>query len=128
MGRICKDGINSDLINGDSIVYGIIHTQHVLSGRWKIMILWLLSTQKRRFGEIKSTFTNISQGSLTKQLRELEKDGFIERHVFSEIPPKVEYSLTEKGMDFLPILKSVEQFGEKYGQNSLNKEPTDDMT
>lgn len=83
MGRICKDGINSDLINGDSIVYGLIHTQHVLSGRWKIMILWLLSTQKRRFGEIKSTFTNISQGSLTKQLRELEKDGFIERHVFS---------------------------------------------
>jgi len=122
MGRICKDGINTDLINGDSIVYGIIHTQHVLSGRWKIMILWLLSKQTRRFGEIKSIFTDISQGSLTKQLRELEQDGFIERHVFSEIPPRVEYSLTEKGIDFLPILDSMEQFGNKHGQDSLNKQ------
>ncbi|QQZ64447.1 helix-turn-helix transcriptional regulator [Paenibacillus sonchi] len=92
------------------------YTQHVLSGRWKFLILWFLKTKEHRFGEIKALLNDISQGSLTKQLRELEKDGLIYRNVFPEVPPRVEYSLTPKGCEFLPILEMMESFGLKFGK------------
>lgn len=58
----------------------------------------------------------LSQGSLTKQLKELENDGVIKRDVYSEVPPRVEYSLTEKGVKLLPVLKQMEAFGKEYGE------------
>ncbi|MBM7693726.1 DNA-binding HxlR family transcriptional regulator [Peribacillus deserti] len=67
---------------------------HILAGRWKYLILWLLKTKKRRYSEIKGLLDNISLGSHTKQLRELEADGIIKREVYPEVPPRVEYSLT----------------------------------
>ncbi|MBU6114370.1 helix-turn-helix transcriptional regulator [Mammaliicoccus lentus] len=60
--------------------------------------------------------SGISQGSLTKQLKELEADGLINRNVYPEVPPKVEYSLTDMGEEILPILKMMEVFGKKHGK------------
>ena len=66
--------------------------------------------------DIKRFLSGISQGSLTKQLKELEADGLINRNVYPEVPPKVEYSLTDMGEEILPILKMMEVFGKKHGK------------
>ncbi|MBM7602608.1 DNA-binding HxlR family transcriptional regulator [Metabacillus crassostreae] len=116
MSRICKDGFDKECIKEQREFYGIAYTQNVLSGRWKYVILWFLKSTERRYSEIKAFLGDISQGSLTKQLRELETDGLINRKVFPEVPPRVEYSLTSKGGDLVPIIDLMEEFGKKYGE------------
>jgi len=82
--------------------------QAVLGGKWKILILWYIAFYKvQRFGQLMRRLDGITQSSLTKQLRELERDGFIHREIYPEIPPKVEYSLTELGKSFVPILNQM---------------------
>lgn len=114
--RICKDGFVKECIKEQREVYGIAYTQNILSGRWKYLILWFLKSKERRYSEIKAFLWDISQGSLTKQLRELERDGLINRKVFPEVPPRVEYSLTSKGKEFIPIIDLMEEFGKKFGE------------
>ncbi|UBH09690.1 helix-turn-helix transcriptional regulator [Macrococcus armenti] len=99
-------------------LYGIGFTQNLLSGRWKYFILWFLKEEAKRFSEIKKFLSGISQGSLTKQLKELESDGLIHREVYPEVPPRVEYSLTEMGQEILPILKMMETYGKKHGEQA----------
>jgi len=118
MARICQDGFEKELIQKNRDIYGITYTQNILSGRWKYIILWFLKTKERRYSEIKAFLWDISQGSLTKQLRELETDGLINREVFPEVPPRVEYSLTLKGRETIPIIDIMENFGKKYGEKS----------
>ncbi|MCY7784024.1 winged helix-turn-helix transcriptional regulator [Bacillus sp. N13C7] len=96
-------------------IYGITYSQTILSGRWKYLILWYLKFKERRYNEIKTFLGGISQGSLTKQLRELEADGLINRKVYPEVPPRVEYSLTSKGEQLIPIIDLMEEFGKKFG-------------
>lgn len=82
--------------------------QVVLSGKWKFLILWYIAVSKvQRFGELLRRIDGITQSTLTKQLRELEDDGFIHREIYNEIPPKVEYTLTELGISFVPILTQM---------------------
>ena len=82
--------------------------QSVLGGKWKILILWYIATYEvQRFGELMRRIDGISQSTLTKQLRELEADGFIHREIYREIPPKVEYTLTDAGKSFVPILTDM---------------------
>lgn len=91
----------------------MVKIQNVLSGKWKIMILWYIEEYDvQRFGELKRRLDDITQSTLTKQLRELEADGFISRYVYQEIPPKVEYSLTELGRSFIPILKDMKAWSD----------------
>ncbi len=94
--------------------------QQVIGGKWKIMILWVLSEETKRFNELQKLFPNITQTMLTKQLRELEKDNFIHREVYKEVPPKVEYSLTPTGKDFFPIIEQMNHWG-KLNLDILNK-------
>lgn len=79
---------------------------------------FIYKTKERRYSEIKAFLWDISQGSLTKQLREIEADGLIKREVFPEVPPRVEYSLTTKGREFIPVIDIMENFGKKYGEKS----------
>mgnify|MGYP003083969286 CR=1 FL=1 len=72
-------------------------TQKILSGKWTILILHLLEGKAVRFNELQRELGTITQATLTKQLKQLEKDGLINRKVYAQIPPKVEYSLTEIG-------------------------------
>ncbi|MGB4658381.1 MAG: helix-turn-helix domain-containing protein [Mobilitalea sp.] len=87
--------------------------QKIFSGKWNILIMHLLSEKTYRFGEMQRALGNVTQSSLTKQLRFLETYGMINRKVFQEIPPKVEYSLTGLGKEFMPVLDAFEKFGDK---------------
>lgn len=89
--------------------------QSVIGGKWKILILWYVSFYKvQRFGELMRRLDGITQSTLTKQLRELEHDGFLHREIYKEIPPKVEYSLTEFGESFIPVLQTMMTWSEAY--------------
>lgn len=89
--------------------------QAVLGGKWKILILWYVSFYKvQRFGQLLRRLDGITQSSLTKQLRELERDGFLHREVYGEVPPRVEYSLTEQGASFLPVLETMLRWSEAH--------------
>jgi DNA-binding HxlR family transcriptional regulator len=79
----------------------------LISGKWKIAILSLLSSRSIRFGELKRNLAPITHQMLSKQLKELEKDALIHRRAFDVVPPRVEYSLTEFGWSFEPILKEL---------------------
>lgn len=86
----------------------------VLRGKWPLPILFLLSQGTLRFGQIKRRLPAVTDANLTKDLRLLESCGFIHREVYREVPPKVEYSLTEIGREFLPVLDALEAFAERY--------------
>ena len=81
-----------------------IETMALIGGRWKVIILHVLSKQARRFGEINVRVPSISRKVLTEQLRELEADGLISRKQYKELPPRVEYALTEYGQSLCPLL------------------------
>lgn len=106
-----NNGLDEECIE----IYGVAYAQTILSGRWKYLILWFLKSKERRYNEIKTFLGGISQGSLTKQLRELEADGLINRKIYPEVPPRVEYSLTSKGKELIPIINLMEEFGKKFG-------------
>lgn len=88
--------------------------QNVISGKWKIIILWQLSEKTRRFNELQKLLPEISQGILTQQLRELERDELVHREVYREVPPKVEYSLTDIGKSFIPVLDVIAKWANSY--------------
>lgn len=84
-----------------------------IGGKWKGVILYHLDTTKR-FNELHRSVPSITQRMLTKQLRELERDGIVQRTVYAEVPPKVEYTLTEFGKTVQPILNELEKWGKQY--------------
>ncbi|MEO1296754.1 MAG: helix-turn-helix domain-containing protein [Cyanobacteria bacterium J06636_16] len=86
----------------------------VIADKWKGVILYHLLNGPKRFNELKRTFPELSQRILTRQLRELESDGVINRKIYAEVPPKVEYSLTDLGELLKPTLLSLEEWGIEY--------------
>jgi DNA-binding HxlR family transcriptional regulator len=93
-------------------------TLEVIGGKWKGVILYHLLERPYRFGELKRTMPGITQHMLTKQLRELEADGIVHRKVFREIPPKVEYSVTEAGESLREIVLLMRNWGKRHLQFS----------
>lgn len=89
--------------------------QKMLGGKYKIELLWYIGKcDVRRFGQLRRQIGEITESSLTKQLRELEADGFLLRHDFGEVPPHVEYTLTPLGESFLSVLDCMKAWGEEY--------------
>jgi len=92
-------------------------TVDILSGRWKPLILWALRNGTLRFGQIEEELSavtpNITQRMLTRQLRELENDGLVTRKVYPEMPPKVEYTLTERYRSLMPIVEQMYEWGKE---------------
>lgn len=88
--------------------------QKVFAGKWSILIIYYLSSGTLRYGELQRKIGDITQPTLTKQLRMLENFGLITRHVYQEVPPKVEYSLTDLGRAFNPVLEQFKIWGDKY--------------
>lgn len=87
----------------------------IIGGKWKPIILWHLGKDGTlRFNQLKRIMPNITQKMLTQQLRELERDGVVHREVYPEVPPRVEYSLTEVGRSVLPVLDSLCEWGRSY--------------
>ncbi len=89
-------------------------TLDVIGGKWKCVILFHLLSGTKRFNELRRLMPEVTQRMLTRQLRELESDQIIERTVYPEVPPKVEYSLTDFGRTLEPILKMLQQWGFDY--------------
>src|SRR5438876_309927 len=90
---------------------GMAYALTVIGGRWKPAILWRLMTGKMRYSELKNAIPAVSERILVMQLRELEKDGLVERIVYAEVPPRVEYQLTREGLSMKPMLRSISDWG-----------------
>lgn len=87
-----------------------------IGGKWKALIVLRLMVRMRRFNELLRSLPGCTQRMLTNQLRELEADGIVHREVYREVPPRVEYSLTDKGRDLAPVIRAMCEWGQKHVQ------------
>src|SRR5277367_6520596 len=90
----------------------------LITGKWKLEILWLLNHRVHRFGELKRSITGITQHMLTTQLRELEADGLISRRLFAEVPPRAEYALTARAKALKPVMDTLLAWWHQYGKGA----------
>ena len=97
-------------------------TLMLISDRWKVLILRDLLSGTKRFGELKKSIGSISQKVLTSNLRSMEEDGLLTRKVYAEVPPRVEYTLTELGESLQPILLAMQQWGLEYQEMQFKKQ------
>ena len=98
-------------------------TLMLISDKWKVLILRDLLTGTKRFGELKKSVGHVTQKVLTAQLRPMEQSGLVNRKVYAEVPPRVEYTLTELGYSLKPILDAMWSWGEGYQQQYGASEP-----
>lgn len=96
-------------------------TLTLIGDKWKVLILRDLMTGTKRFGELKKSVGGVSQKVLTAQLRDMEESGLLTRKVYPEVPPRVEYSLTELGQSLRPILDAMQNWGEGYKSSLVEK-------
>lgn len=89
-------------------------TLTLISDKWKVLIIRDLLSGTRRFGELKRSLGGVSQKVLTSQLRQMEESGLLTRTVYPEVPPRVEYTLTELGYSLRPVLEALRDWGEEY--------------
>ena len=89
-------------------------TLMLIGDKWKVLILWNLMNGTMRFGELKKSIGTVSQKVLTTQLRDMEEKGLLTRKVYAEVPPRVEYTLTETGYSLKPILDAMSAWGADY--------------
>ena len=94
-------------------------TLMLIGNKWKVLIIRDLLTGTKRFGELKKSIGKVSQKVLTTQLRDMEESGLISRKVYAEVPPKVEYSLTDLGKSLQPLLNAMLQWGTEYKEKKL---------
>ena len=109
-----KSGNNYVTNDGECMKGSVEATLSVIGGKWKPIILYQLAFGTRRFGEIAARIPIISRKVLTEQLKELENDKLIKREYFKEIPPRVEYSLTELGESLTPLFEEMAKWGNQY--------------
>lgn len=100
--------------NGSEYQCSMELTLDIIGGKWKALILWYLGENTLRFSELKKSLPRVTPKMLTQQLRELEARGLVTRYIYTQIPPKVEYSLTAAGKSLLPILASLCQWGQEF--------------
>jgi DNA-binding HxlR family transcriptional regulator len=97
----------------------------MISGRWKLEILWLLNQGTHRFGELKRGLPGITQHMLTAQLRALEKDGLIKRTIYAEVPPRVEYEITPAARRLRPIFLEIVRWAEEHQPETVAEAPVE---
>lgn len=98
----------------------IANVQKIIHGKWAMVVIYCLSQGTFRFGELSRKMPQITQANLTKELRMLEEYGLVHREVYREVPPKVEYSLTDIGCKFLPVIEALEKWAIEYNQLKNN--------
>lgn len=91
-------------------------TMNYIGGKWKTVVLWYLRKDAKRFSELKRHIPEITEKMLSMQLKQLELDGIVQRKVYAEVPPRVEYFLTEEGKTLLPLLEEMAAWGRKKGK------------
>jgi DNA-binding HxlR family transcriptional regulator len=90
------------------------HTAELVGGKWTLLLVRDLASGCSRFCELERSLAGISPRTLSLRLRALEEDGIVERHTYPEVPPRVEYSLTDKGRELLPIVESMREYGRRW--------------
>ena len=90
----------------------VVHCLSLVGGKWKLLILYVIKSGSNRFGAMQREIPGITKQMLTLQLRELEADGMLDRKIFAEIPPRVEYTITKRGRSLLPIIDAMKTWGE----------------
>ena len=103
-------------------------TLSVVGGRWKPVLVCHLLQGRKRFGELRRLVPNATERMITLQLRELEADGVVARHVFAEVPPRVEYEVTEYGRSLEPILEAMQDWGRAFKERMLAAEAAEAAT
>ncbi|HEK21757.1 MULTISPECIES: winged helix-turn-helix transcriptional regulator [unclassified Mucilaginibacter] len=96
---------------------GMVYAHDMVSGRWKMLILYKLDKGAMRYTELKKLLPNITERMLTLQLKALEKDGLVKRSVYAEVPVRVEYSLTESALQLSPLWYAMEKWGDDHRRN-----------
>jgi DNA-binding HxlR family transcriptional regulator len=92
----------------------VCRTAEVVCGKWTLLVIRDLAEGRSRFCELERSLAGISPRTLSLRLRGLEEEGIVERHTFSEVPPRVEYSLTEKGRALIPIVENMREYGTRW--------------
>lgn len=113
--------------NGKSYHCPVEAALDVIGGKWKPLILWALGDNVLRFNELQKALPGVNSKMLTKQLRELEEDGVITRKIYPEVPPRVEYTITDFGKTLIPILQALCNWGAEYlgvDENTASQCPT----
>ena len=100
-------------LHGQTFHCALDVTMNYIGGKWKTVVIWYLRKDKKRFGELKKHIPDITEKMLSLTLRQLESDGLVERAVFAEVPPRVEYSLTAHGKSLLPMVEEMAAWGRK---------------
>lgn len=98
------------------------YTLALIGGRWKIPLIFHLMAGRKRFSELSRALQGITQKVLTQQLREMEREGLVARRVYAQVPPRVDYSLTELGMSLRPVVDAMCRWGETYGRGKAAQE------
>ena len=107
----------------EEIICPVEVTLSIIGGKWKPMIVWYLLSGTKRFGELRRLIPGATQQMLTTQLRELEQAQVLHRHVYAQVPPKVEYSLTELGRSLEPLICQIAAWGEWYAAQTGREQP-----
>ena len=98
----------------DETVCPIARTADIVSGKWTLLIIRDLASGVKRFNQLERSLHGISPKTLSERLRSLEEEGVIVRQTFAEVPPRVEYSLTEKGRDLVDVIESMRNYGKRW--------------
>jgi DNA-binding HxlR family transcriptional regulator len=98
----------------DDVVCPVARTAEIISGKWTLLIIRDLASGVKRFNQLERSLHGISPKTLSERLRSLEEEGIIIRQTFAEVPPRVEYSLTEKGYDLVDVIESMRNFGKRW--------------
>ena len=106
----------SILIRGELFQCALDLTMHYMGGKWKTIVLWYLRNEKKRFSELKKQIPDITEKMLSLQLKSLEEDGIVKRTVYAEVPPRVEYELTDFGRSLIPVVEAIAKWGRELGQ------------
>ncbi len=102
-------------LRGKSYHCALDVTMDFIGGKWKTVVLWYLRKEKKRFSELKRHIPEITEKMLSLQLKALEKDGLVSRKLFAEVPPRVEYSLSDEGKSLIPIIEAMAAWGRQKG-------------
>lgn len=98
----------------DNTMCPVARTAEIVSGKWTLLIIRDLSSGVKRFNQLERSLHGISPKTLSERLRSLEEEGIISRQTFAEVPPRVEYSLTEKGYDLVDLIESMRSYGKRW--------------
>ncbi len=114
-----QDQKNCKTSSAHKMACPVMATIAMISDKWKVLIICKLKNGTMRFNELRRELESVTQRVLTHQLRELEADGLVNRTVYAEVPPRVEYSLTNLGLTLIPVLENLETWAREHSQELL---------